>query len=757
MKLNAFISLLCTFSALQAKPGDISLVNNKKSNYVIVIQDNASYWDSLAAKELQHYLHEISGVKIPIAGDNSPAVETEIVIGQNRHSRGLNLSSIKSEEGFIIKTSGRKLYVAGGKHKGSLNGVYSFLEKYLGCRMYSPKAKIIPKKSSIILPKISLSENPVFTYRDVHYSEEREDEYCRWHKLSDSQDRKIWGLFVHTFQTLLPPEKYFREHPEYFALRNGIRVPEEPCLSNPEVLRIMTQELRRRMEENPSAAVWSVSQNDNYSFCQCPECSRLDSAEGSPSASVISFVNKMARQFPGKIISTLAYQYSRKAPETIRPEKNVNIMLCTIECYRTNPLETDTSAASFTHDIIEWSKLTDNIMVWDYVVQFTNLLSPFPNFHVLKPNIQFFAKHGAKMMFQQGAGPDRPGSEFEELRSYMIAKLLWNPGLNADSVMNDFLAGYYGSAGKYIRKYIDLMKNELIKSGAKLWIYASPVESIKDYLAPRLMTKYNSIFDEAEKAVRNKPEFLSRVKAARLPLEYATLEQAKVKGIGKDGLFIKKNDGKYIVNPAILSLLENFPKGCKEAGSIYIHEKNLTVEDYINRYKNMLSKSMKNPLGLFKPVKYITSPSDKYSANGMLTLTDGMRGDEDHHFNWQGFEGEDMEVVLDLEKTETVQKVSMDFLQMVYSWIFLPEDLELSISDDGMNFRKISTVKNDNVIDSTETLRADKSDIFDFSFRFEPVKARYLKIKARSLKTCPRWHTGYPGKAWLFTDEIVVE
>ncbi len=86
--------------------------------------------------------------------------------------------------------------------------------------------------------------------------------------------------------------------------------------------------------------------------------------------------------------------------------------------------------------------------MWDYVVQFRNLLSPFPNLRVLQPNIQYFRDNGIQMMFQQGSGGLM--SEFVELRSYIIAKLLWNPDLDVDLLMDDFLNGYYGPAGKYI-------------------------------------------------------------------------------------------------------------------------------------------------------------------------------------------------------------------------------------------------------------------------------------------------------------------
>jgi hypothetical protein len=748
---KAFLFSIFVLINIHAQTDKINLVNNHKSKYKIVISGLASRWDSLAASELKNYLQKISGVAIPISDDSSPSQSKEIIIGRNNRTKDIDTSSIKAD-GFIIKTVDDKIYFMGGGRKGTLNSVYSFLEKYLGCKMYSAEIQIIPKQRSIILPQIDVVENPAFEYRDISYYENTKDEYCHWHKLVDSEDKNIWGMFVHTFQSLLPESQYFEEHPEYFALRGDIRVPEELCLSNPDVFKIVVDELKKRMAEHPEAKIWSVSQNDNETFCQCPECRKIDEQEDSPSGSIIIFVNKIAREFPDKIISTLAYRYSRKAPKYIKPEKNVNIMLCSIECYRTKPLDADTTSAGFVNDLIDWSKLTNNIFLWDYVVQFSNLVSPFPNFQVLQPNIQLFAKHKIKMMFQQGAG-ERNATEFGELRTYLIAKLLWNPNINVDSVMNDFLSGYYGAAGKYLNEYIGLMQNELIKSNHQLWIYSNPIDQQKDFLTPELMKKYNSLFDKAEQSVIKRKDFLQRVKIARLPIMYAMLEQAKI----SSGLVIKKGENKFETNPQIISLLNNFSSVTKYLDYVFLNEKGLTPEKYISRYKTMLSKTMQNPLGLNMPVQFLTLPNWKYPANGEKSLTDGICGDEDHLFNWVGFEGNDMEVVVDLQKNKFVKKVSADFIQNVFSWIFLPEQFEVSISNDGKVFKTVSTIKNTVPVTKEELASPIFAFIKNFSCGFEPVQTRYIKVKAMNMSICPRWHPGYPLKAWIFTDEIVIE
>jgi hypothetical protein len=250
------------------------------------------------------------------------------------------------------------------------------------------------------------------------------------------------------------------------------------------------------------------------------------------SGSILKFVNQVAERFPGKIISTLAYQYSRVPPKDIEPRKNVNIMLCNIESARNTTIEKGDTA--FTEDLRGWGKLTNNIIVWDYVIRFSNLLAPFPNLRTLQPNLQLMRDNRVSAVFEQGNR--EIGGEFSALRSYLISKLLWNPDINIDSVMNDFLVGYYGAASQKVKEYIDLLHdNNLEKSGYKLSIFGQPVMEKESFLSDSLITAYNNIFDQAEQAVAKSPELLGRVRVARLPVYYAMLEIAKEEKTGQTG------------------------------------------------------------------------------------------------------------------------------------------------------------------------------------------------------------------------------
>ncbi|MFC1526732.1 discoidin domain-containing protein, partial [Candidatus Latescibacterota bacterium] len=253
----------------------------------------------------------------------------------------------------------------------------------------------------------------------------------------------------------------------------------------------------------------------------------------------------------------------------------------------------------------------------------------------------------------------------------------------------------------------------------------------------------------AEAAVADDADVLFRVQCARLPLHYVELEQAKTRATGDGGLFLKGPDG-WRPRPDLLARLDHFVDLANQQGVTRVHEWHTSPTEYGDRYRHILERVPTDNLATGRPVEYVTAYSPKYPAAGDATLVDGLMGPMDHSYNWLGWEGVDMEVVVDLEQVRPVAQVSVDFLQSVGSWIFLPTRVEFSVSEDGRSYRAVGAA--DRQADERQ------GGIFaeTFAAEIEGVEARYVKVKAVSLKTCPEWHIGGGGPCWIFADEVVV-
>lgn len=472
---------------------------------------NADGQSRRAAEILCTYLQKITG---------APFAVSEFSMLQ--HHIYFEKTDAFGSQGFGYGALDRKLTFRAQSEQSFVHAVYDFLERVLGCRFYTPDCESIPRNANLTVEVEPYSFVPPLGFREVYYRAYQDKAFSEKHKMSPARAHEGWGFWCHSFQELLPNADYFEEHPEYFALIDGKRNPNgQPCLSHPAVFEIMRDNLRTRMLENPACTYWSVSQNDNDLYCRCEACAARDEADGGPMGSILWFVNKMAAEFPDKILSTLAYWYSRKPPLVTRPASNVHIMLCNIEALRGEPIECGPRNAGSRDELLAWADICDNLFLWDYCVQFANLVSPFPNLRVLAPNIRFFTEHHVRSLFSQ-CNRER-GGEFAELRGYLLAKLMWDPEQDPQAVMQDFCTGYYGAAAEDILAYIDRLHDALDESGAPLSIFDGPSVQRDSFLTEPLFEEYDALFERAEQRVRADAARLLRVQTARLPVYFAGL------------------------------------------------------------------------------------------------------------------------------------------------------------------------------------------------------------------------------------------
>ncbi len=547
----AAILVLCAGSAA----GALTLVQDGESAYTIVIGDEAIPPEEYAAQELQHFIEEISGAELPIVKAAEAPGTPRIFVGPSSALDPVVRIDYDSlgQEGFVLATEKQDLVLAGGRPRGTLYAVYEFLKEYLGCRWYAPGVSKIPAQRTIEIPKIYREKVPAFERRRV-----------RIHPISFQWDADLAARnFINTgmpplgelhggrwrfagnmhnfYLNLVPPEKYFEDHPEYYSLQDGKRtatLPSQLCLTNPDVVEIATQSLleilrKHTAERSHVDGIW-VGQNDHAGYCQCDKCMAIAEKEGSQAGPLIHFVNQIAeavaKEFPDIQIFTLAYQYTKPPPQHVKPRDNVAVMLCPSTASHSQPLATsdDANTATFRQQLDKWLQLTPNVWIFDYLTHYRYTTMPWPIYHTYGPNLKWFADKGIKGLILSGiwlSSSPKAEVRFGALQAYLLARLSWNPYLDWRAEQEEFMEAYYGPAAGPLLEYLNMWENYMNENNYHLYLWATPQD---EYLNDEMLSRSEGLLDEAEAAVADDEVLRKRVRAQRLPVMYVRIVQGPV-------------------------------------------------------------------------------------------------------------------------------------------------------------------------------------------------------------------------------------
>jgi hypothetical protein len=505
------------------------------SEYTVVYSEDSGVNDTTAniVADLVKYIEDATGIKLSALPDGSPEAEAanhRIVVGKTRFDtdKVRSAQSKLTNNGYALLFDCGDLFLTGDTVTGAMYGVYSFLEDYIGWRFYSSKYETVKPAARIDVPaNLNVSFSPKLLNRDTYWYDTFDNHFAAKLKLNGGVSRSMAGYgeairyagpFVHSLPSLAG---------------TGHEPNVQPCLTDPEVYERVLENVLTYLRNTPDAKIISVSQNDSFADglgCQCENCRRLDEQEGTPMGSLLTFVNRIAAdikdEFPDVMVDTLAYRYTRKAPKNLKPADNVIIRLCSIECCFSHPLDSNCERnKEFAADIEAWSKICNNLFIWDYTTDFSFYVNPFPNLHVLYDDVRFFVEHNAIGLFEQGAYQSYSG-EFGELRAYLLAKLLWDPDMTRKeyyAYMDDFLEGYYGAGWKYIRKYIDLSSKLAAQGDMGIYYGIDTIFGVKkgSCEAEKVIDALSKLWDKALEAADE--EHFANVEKSSLQIRSAAL------------------------------------------------------------------------------------------------------------------------------------------------------------------------------------------------------------------------------------------
>ena len=523
----------------------------------IVLPDAPNIQEEYAAGELANYLGKVLGSDIATIKEAELKGGVGIFIGDTKKAASFKFESFSNEE-FQIKADHEAVVIAGGRFRGILYGAYEFLERFAGVRFFSPACEVVPQKKSLdVADETSIRHKPAFEYRYIYPGEAhigwpqkfrpkfRTAAYVGLPELGGSNDYGTGGG-CHTYY------KYSKDFPKEISWMssNGERViVTQPymgsiCFSQPEVLRRFTVRLkelikgdREKAKESgcPPPVFYAVQQNDCNATCFCPECLAFKEKHGL-SGLVVDFSNRLADsikdEYPDVYILIFAYFDTLEPPKSdIRPRPNVLTQITTYtKPFHDHLRGLDDPVNKGAVELIDkWSSISDCLAMWDYWRYYGGFLPPATIVKSLPSMMKKYRDSKMIFYFTEFEVSNATILAFFDLTCYVGFKLLDNPDLDGNTLINEFMAAYYGAAAPFMRDYLDLLTEKFVECGP---VNEERIQfSKRKYLNDKeFFSKGFELFEKAEKAANGDGTLLKRIHAEKL-----ILVSSYIKVLAKNG------------------------------------------------------------------------------------------------------------------------------------------------------------------------------------------------------------------------------
>ena len=436
--LRTVLCVFLLFTAISVNGQELLVVEGNLPKSVIVISDSASVQIRKAARFLQEHIKKSTGATLPITSKYATGINS-IHIGNTSYVQGMKFYiGHLDEDGFIFhNTDARNFIILGGSDWGTEFGIYSFLERFLDIQFLMPSeiGTHIPRFSNLLIPKISMYDNPVYLSRQLEPVYLVDTDLGNWGRANRLRGRI---LFSHNLLNLYDPKEFGKTNPEFYYKRitpNDFRW--QPDFSAKNIADTGAAKIIRFFQAHPNESSYSLGVNDSPDFDQSPASLKrrkgtknylgLEDVSNDYFKWANELVQKVTRVFPDKLFGLLAYSNVAEPPSPIIGVHPNIVPFITYERMRW----ADSSLKLQGHELNNaWEKEAKVLGWWDYSYGY-NYLVPRVWFHQMQQYLQWGARNNVKYYFAElypnwGEGP----------KPWVQSKLLWNPDYNVDSLLN---------------------------------------------------------------------------------------------------------------------------------------------------------------------------------------------------------------------------------------------------------------------------------------------------------------------------------
>ena len=573
-------------------------IANSECLFVIVIPRNANEECKFAAKELSFVVEQACGKQIQIIEECDELPTHCIHIGDTAVAKATAVKPKFEEvgtDGYALRKRGNQVFVTSYGREGVIYGVYEFAWSVFGAEYFGPLEWSIPKCENAELFGEDIIRKPEFEKR----TRSSEDFTMNRRYGFNVEFAMPWVKWAHTFFELIPKEKYYAEHPEYFSSQgNQLCLTDEGLLE--EMKKVVVSELTPDWFEKGDVLAFSIGHQDCNTFCECPRCKKMAKKYGKAGIT-IRFINQVAdtinafvdKNHPGKTVKTVFFGYGPTIDppvtwnsdgscvpidETVVAHKNVAVMLAPIGSNWAYSLLDKEHNGRTRASLIGWRETKAEIFMWTYDGVFDALPLPMDNWEHLKESYQIFKNSKAFYLYDECS---RRGKLFDVMSYYVRAHLMWNLDYDVEYLVRRLIKGYYKQGADKVYEFYRLFRSNTKAQEIRFLQLGKPfalrsfIRTQPYWVSPEMWTrefleKGLSLLEEAKSGLINDG---IKSLANRIELEMLSLVCLYLQIYGDE--LDKETLKKYIELYERVMVMNHFLMENQRGGAFYVYAKTL--------------------------------------------------------------------------------------------------------------------------------------------------------------------------------------
>ena len=585
-------------------------IENGKCLYTVVLPANETEECKFAVKELTYVVGQACGTPIKVMTEQEDLPEKCLHLGDTAVALATAVKPTEEEcatDGYVIKKRGENVFICSFGRDGVIYGVYEFLHRVIGSEFFGEMEWTIPKVENAELFEEDILRKPEFSKRARSHASET----IRRRFGFNPEFGMPWVEWAHTFFNLIPKEKYYKDHPEYFSPRGT-----QLCLTNAgllaEMKKVVISRLTPEWFEKNDVLAFSIGHEDHNSFCECPTCKKM-TKKYTKAGITIRFVNEVAdtinefvdKNYPGKTVKTVFFGYGptidppvkwnedgtcKPIDETVIAHKNVAVMLAPLGANWAYSLLDKEYNGRTRASLIGWRETNAEIFMWTYDGVFDSVPLPMDNWEYLKESYQIFKDSKSFYLYDECS---RNGKLFDVMSYYVRGHLMWNLNYDIDELVRRFMKGYYKQGADKVYECYELFRKntkeqekrfkQLGKTFAlRSFIVTQPYWISHEMWTKEFLSKSLALLEEAKADMVNDG---IKSLANRIELEMLSLVGLYLQLYADE--LDKQTLKKYIELYERVMLLNGFMKETQRGGAFYVYAKRLV------EWKSLLWEELK--------------------------------------------------------------------------------------------------------------------------------------------------------------------